>query len=68
MENTPITVTLTVAQWNQILNVISLAPFSTVNQISEAINTLQSVAAPQIEEAARAFAAENPEPAAEAAE
>jgi hypothetical protein len=65
MENELITVTLSVAQWNSILSVISLAPFSAVNQVSEAINTLQSVAAPQIEAAAAKYPA--PE-AAEAAE
>jgi len=65
MEQELITVTLSVAQWNSILSVISLAPFSAVNQVSEAINTLQSVAAPQIEAAAAKYPA--PE-AAEAAE
>jgi len=64
MEQELITVTLSVAQWNSILSVISLAPFSAVNQVSEAINTLQSVAAPQIEEAAKKYAEEAPAEAA----
>jgi hypothetical protein len=61
MENENITITLTVQQWTNILNCLSLAPFSAVNQISEAVNSLQSQAGPQVEEAAKKHA-----PAAEA--
>ena len=68
MENENVTITLTVAQWTGILNVLSTAPFNLVNQISEAVNALQVQAGPQVEAAAAAHAAENPEAAAEAAE
>jgi hypothetical protein len=60
----PVTITLSVAQWNQILGVISLSPFQAVNQISDAVNHLQSQAGPQIE----AAVAKYPAPEAEAAE
>jgi hypothetical protein len=58
MENTPITITLTIQQWTQILNCLSLAPFQAVNTISEAVSALQTAAAPQVEEAAKKAAAE----------
>ena len=48
----PITITLSVQQWTAILNCLSLAPFSAVNQIAEAINSLQTQAAPAVEAAA----------------
>lgn len=64
MENENVTITLTVAQWTQILNVLSTAPFNLVNQISEAVNALQVQAGPQVEEAAK----KHPAPEAEAAE
>ena len=64
MENEPVTITLPVAQWNQILGAISTAPFQVVNQISEAVNALQVQAGPQIESAAAKY----PAPEAEAAE
>lgn len=50
MENEIVTISLTVAQWNQILAVISLAPFSAVNQANEAVSQLQVQAGPQMEE------------------
>ena len=53
MENENVTVTLTVAQWTAILNVLSTAPFNLVNQIAEAVNALQQQAGPQVEEAAK---------------
>lgn len=70
MENTPVTITLTIAQWTQILNVLSTAPFNLVNQISDAVNQLQVAAGPQVEAAAAAAAADAAEKgeAAEAAE
>jgi len=64
MENEIVKIELTVAQWNQILGVISLSPFQAVNQISDAVNHLQSQAGPQIE----AAVAKYPAPEAEAAE
>lgn len=67
MEQTPITITLSIAEWTQILNVLSCSPFNLVNQISAAVNSLQLQAGPAVEEAAKKHAAENPE-AAEAAE
>jgi hypothetical protein len=63
MENEPVTITLNVGQWNQILGALSTAPFQVVNQISEAVNALQVAAGPQVEEAAKKHT-----PAAEAAE
>jgi hypothetical protein len=65
MENENVTITLTVAQWTQILNVLSLSPFSAVNQISEAVNSLQTQAGPQVEEAAKKYAPAEAAPAAE---
>lgn len=65
MESEIVTISLTVQQWTNILNCLSLAPFSAVNQISEAVNSLQVQAGPQVEEAAKKHA---PAEAAEAAE
>ena len=65
MENENVTITLTVAQWTGILNVLSTAPFNLVNQISEAVNALQVQAGPQVEAAAQKHA---PAEAADAAE
>ena len=56
MENENVTVTLTVGAWNQILGALSTAPFQVVNQISEAVNALQTQAGPQVEEAAKKHA------------
>jgi hypothetical protein len=56
MEQEPVTITLTVAQWNSILGALSTAPFQVVNQISEAVNALQVAAGPQVEEAAKKHA------------
>ena len=56
MENENVTITLTVAQWTAILNVLSTAPFNLVNQISEAVNALQVQAGPQVESAAQKHA------------
>lgn len=53
MENENVTITLTVAQWTGILNVLSTAPFNLVNQIAEAVNALQVQAGPQVESAAQ---------------
>jgi|LakMenE01Jun11ns_1017448.scaffolds.fasta_scaffold5318003_1 hypothetical protein len=58
MENTPVTITLTIAQWNSILGALSTAPFQVVSQISDAVNALQSAAGPQVEEAAKKAAEE----------
>lgn len=56
MENEPVTIVLTVTQWTAILNVLSTAPFNLVNQISEAVNSLQVQAGPQVEAAAQKYA------------
>jgi hypothetical protein len=56
MENENVTVTLTVGQWNAILGALSTAPFQVVNQISEAVNALQTQAGPQVEEASKKHA------------
>jgi len=66
MENEKISIELSVAEWNQILGALSTAPFSVVNQISAAVNSLQVQAGPVIEELAKKYPA--PEAAAEAAE
>jgi hypothetical protein len=50
MENEVVTISLTVAEWNQILGAISTAPFQVVNSISSAVAGLQSQAGPQMEE------------------
>jgi hypothetical protein len=68
MENEPITITLSIAQWTGILNVLSTAPFNLVNQIADAVNQLQIQAGPAVEEAAKKHAEEKPEATAEAAE
>jgi hypothetical protein len=54
MENTPVTVTLTISQWNSILGALSTAPFQVVSQISDAVNALQVAAGPQVEAAKKA--------------
>jgi hypothetical protein len=64
MENEIVKIELTVAEWNQILGALSTAPFSVVNQISSAVNKLQTQAAPVIEELAKKY----PAPEAVAAE
>lgn len=56
MENSPVTITLTVAQWSAILSVLSAAPFNLVQQINEAINALQAQAGPQVQAAQEANA------------
>jgi|APCry1669188910_1035180.scaffolds.fasta_scaffold157589_2 hypothetical protein len=48
MENEILTVALTVAQWQTLLNVISLAPFSAVNQIGQIVSNVQQQAGEQI--------------------
>jgi len=55
MENEIVKIELNVAQWNQILGALSTAPFQVVNQISEAVNALQTQAGPQIEAAAAKY-------------
>ena len=56
MENEIVKIELSVAEWTAILNVLSLAPFNAVNQISAAVNNLQLQAGPQVEEAAKKHA------------
>ena len=56
MEQENVTITMTVAQWTMLLNALSAAPFSIVNQVSEAVNSLQSQAGPQVEAAAAKYA------------
>ena len=47
-----VTITLSIGQWNQILGALSTAPFQIINQISEAVNSLQVQAGPAVEAAA----------------
>lgn len=56
MEAENVTITLTVAQWTMLLNALSTAPFNVVNQVSEAVNSLQAQAGPQVEAAAQKHA------------
>ena len=56
MENENVTITMTVAQWSMLLNALSAAPFSIVNQVAEAVNALQVQAGPQVEAAAQKHA------------
>ena len=56
MENEIVKIELSVAHWNSILSVISLAPFQAVNQISDAVNQLQTQAGPQMAELAAKYA------------
>ena len=46
-----VTITLSIGQWNQILGALSTAPFQIINQISEAVNSLQVQAGPAVEAA-----------------
>ena len=55
MENEKISIELTVGEWNQILAAISTAPFQVVNQISAAVNAIQTQAGPVIEELAKKY-------------
>jgi hypothetical protein len=55
MEQEPITITLSVQEWNQILGALSTAPFQVVNVASAAINSLQVQAGPVIEELAKKY-------------
>jgi hypothetical protein len=55
MEQEPITITLSVQEWNQILGALSTAPFQVVNTASAAINSLQVQAGPVIEELAKKY-------------
>ena len=57
MEQEIVKIELSVAEWNQILAAISTAPFQVVNQISAAVNALQTQAGPQIEAAAAKYPA-----------
>jgi hypothetical protein len=66
MEQEIVNISLTVAEWNQILAALSTAPFSVVNQISAAVNSIQVQAGPVIEELAKKYPPA--EVAAEAAE
>jgi len=66
MEQEIVNISLTVAEWNQILAALSTAPFQVINQISAAVNSIQVQAGPVIEELAKKYPA--PEAAAEAAE
>ena len=49
MDNANVSITLTVAQWQSILNTMSHAPYAAVTSINEAINSLQAQAAEQIQ-------------------
>ena len=47
MENEPISITLTIGQWNTLLLALGNAPFT---QVVESIRLLQEQAAPQVKE------------------
>lgn len=64
MDSEIVNISLTVAQWTQILNCLSTAPFNLVNTIGEAVNALQQQAGPQVEAAAAKHQAEAPAEAA----
>lgn len=55
MENENVTITLTVAQWQSLLNVIGAAPYVAVNSIGETVNSLQSQAGEQMSLLAEKF-------------
>jgi hypothetical protein len=55
MEQEIVNISLTVAEWNQILGALSTAPFQVVNVASAAINNLQVQAGPVIEELAKKY-------------
>lgn len=50
MENEKVTITLTVAQWQAVLNVLSHSPYIVYAPVSPIVNELQLQAAPQIDE------------------
>ena len=61
MENEPITVTLSVRQWNDVLGVISTAPFNLVNRATDALAALQGQTGPQFEAAHKKHQAAEPD-------
>lgn len=63
MDQEDVTITLKVAQWTNILNALSTAPFNIVNQIAGDVNALQTQAAPQVEAAAAKHASAEAEAA-----
>jgi hypothetical protein len=58
-----VVISLSVAEWNAILGALSTAPFQVINQISEAVNALQTQAGPQVEAAAQKHASAEAEAA-----
>lgn len=65
MENEQVTIALTVAQWQAILNVLGSAPYAAVNSIGEVVNSLQSQAGAQIAELQKKYPPAEAEQAAE---
>lgn len=65
MENEQITVALTVAQWQAILNTFNHTPYGAVTAIGDILNSLQSQTGAQLAELQQKYAAENA-PSAEA--
>lgn len=61
MEDEPITVTLSLRQWSDVLAVISTAPFNLVNRASDALGALQGQTGPQFEAAAKKHAPPPPD-------
>lgn len=61
MENKYLLITLTVAQWQSVLNVLSHAPYAAVTSISDTVNAIQEQAAVQIQELEKAQQTENPQ-------
>ncbi len=65
MENEQVTIALTVAQWQAILNVLGSAPYGAVNSIGETVNLLQNQAGAQIAELQKKYPPAEAEQAAE---
>jgi len=65
MENEQVTIALTVAQWQSILNILGNAPYYAVNSISPIVNELQAQAGSQIAEIQKKYPTPEPEQASE---
>ena len=49
MENSSLSITLTVAQWQGLLNTLGHAPYAAVTAIGDVVNSLQAQAAEQMQ-------------------
>lgn len=50
MENNDLSITLTVVQWQSLLNTLGHAPYAAVTAIADVVNSLQAQAAAQMEQ------------------